>query len=194
MPAWDIRAGRRQVRTAAPNGVSARDIEPDGRHLLEVRGGPDRTGVGVWRRQPVDPGQTAIGQGAADRATAGPPPLALTGLPPGRQHGIAFDATGRRTAVCVGTGRQTRCYAGEPGGPGHLVAVSAGYTALVDLAADGNTIALAARADATTAVSVVRLTDGRTDTVAGSDQQRIWSLEFHPGNRPGRSIWSPSGS
>lgn len=180
--AWDTDTGRRQIRTAAPNGVSACDIEPDGGHFWWFDA--DRTGVGVWRRQPIDPGQTATDQGTADRPTAGPPPLALTGLPPGRQHGIAFDATGRRAAVCLGTGRQTRCYVGEPGGPGHLAAISAGYTTLVDLTADGHTIALAARADAATAVSVVRLTDGRTDTVAGSDQQRIWALEFRPGDRP----------
>ncbi|NYT92339.1 S9 family peptidase [Salinispora sp. H7-4] len=169
--AWDRRTDQRQVRTTVPNGVAGYDIEPDGRHLWWFDADP--AGIGLWRRQPFRPTPT-------DPTT---PPAALTGLPPGRQTGIAFDASGSRVAVGIGTETETRCYVGRPGGAGQLVAAAAGYATLVDLTADGDTVALAGRADSDTAISVIRLSDGQLNVVAGSDNRRIWALEFRPGDR-----------
>lgn len=166
--AWDRHTDQRRFRTTAPNGVTAYDIEPDGRHFWWFDANP--AGIGIWRRQPFRSPATAPET----------PPAALTGLPPGRQHGIAFDASGRRVAVGIGTDTETRCYVGRPGGPGHLVAAAVGYATVIGLTADGETIALAGRADGDTAISVIRLSDGRLDVVAGSDRRRIWALEFRP--------------
>lgn len=169
--AWDRRTHQRRVRTTAPNGVTAYDIEPDGRHFWWFDANP--AGIGFWRRQPFRSTPT-------DPKT---PPAALSGLPPGRQAGIAFDTSGRRVAVGIGTETETRCYVGRPGGVGQLVAAAAGYATLIDLTADGEAVALAGRADSDTAISIIRLSDGRLDVVAGSDHRRIWALEFRPGDR-----------
>lgn len=182
--AWNRDTSQRRTRTNATHGVAACDIEPDGEHFWWFDADP--TGIGVWRRQPVKPKPVHSGRITSSLINSDPgaPQMALTGLPHGRQHGIAFDAAGRRAAVCVGVGHETRCYVGAPGGPGELVAVATGYTVLVDLTADGHTIALAGPAGAGAAISVIRLTDGRTDVVAGSDRERIWALEFRPGDHP----------
>ncbi|ASW58081.1 S9 family peptidase [Plantactinospora sp. KBS50] len=203
MLAWDRDTRARRIRTNAAHGVTACDIEPDGEHFWWFDADP--TGAGIWRRQPVWPLPTAVAEPPPARtgpapavaepaspalADSTPSPLAdsappaLAGLPAGRQQGIAFDAAGRCAAACITTGAETRCYLGPPGGAGNLVAVADGHTTLVDLSPDGRTIALAGRAGTGTAISVIRLTDGRTDVVPGSDRERIWALEFRPGDRP----------
>ncbi|MCX4471708.1 prolyl oligopeptidase family serine peptidase [Micromonospora sp. NBC_01655] len=161
---WDRASGRRRVLTEARHGVDAFDLEPDGGHVWWFDTDPD--GVGLWRRQPFE---------------GGPAAPALTGVPPGRPYGIAFDHTGRLAVVCVGDAAESRHYLGTPGGPAHLLAAAPGYVPLVDLSADGTLLALAGRPDGPTAVTVVRLTDGRTEILAGDRHRRVWALEFRPG-------------
>ncbi|WP_433688913.1 prolyl oligopeptidase family serine peptidase [Micromonospora carbonacea] len=161
--AWDRGTGRRRVLTGARHGVDACDLEPDGGHVWWFDAGPD--GVGVWRRQPFD---------------GGPAAPALTGLPRGRPYGIAFDHAGTLAVVCVGRAAESRYHLGPPGGPARLVTAVAGYAPLVDLSPDGALLALAGRPDGPAAVTVARLTDGHTETLAGGPHRRLWGLEFRP--------------
>jgi len=144
--------------------VSACDIEPDGDFVWWFDADP--TGMGVWRRQPFH---------------GGTPVAALRGVPTGRQQGIAFDDAGRRCVVCVGVGTDTYCFLGPPGGSGRLIATMPGYASLIDMTANGEVVAVARRADAPGAATVIRLTDGQVDALDGAPNRRLWGLEFRPG-------------
>jgi dipeptidyl aminopeptidase/acylaminoacyl peptidase len=162
--AWDRATGGRRQITTSPQGVDTCEIEPDGRFVWWFDANP--AGEGSWLRQSFTGGETR---------------RALGGVPAGRMYGVAFDGRGTVAAVGVGTGDESRCYLGTPGGPGRLVLTAPGYLGLVDLAPGGELVALGGRPDGARAVSLYAPeTGGLVARLGGDRRRRMWALEFRP--------------
>jgi dipeptidyl aminopeptidase/acylaminoacyl peptidase len=156
-----------RVVTSAAGGVDVCEIEPDGAQLWWFEAGDGD--VGRWLRQPFDGGATAP---------------ALRDVPDGRMYGIAFDRVGSTVAIAVGVDGDTRVYVGAPGGKARLVATASGYLSVVDMAPDGQVLALAGQPDGPHAICLHRPATGEFQSLGGNRDRRLWALEFRPDSTP----------